>query len=261
MPNLLLDGEINYPGKTSQYCTHVTGSDPSTAIAFQNDKGPIHYTIFDMLRTPKGTWLMKTPYSERRKLLEYFYTHYVKGSLMEPYIHLTQCILENKAAFKDRILDEGGEGVVIKKLNSPYIMGKKPKWIWMKIKQEDEADLIITGFDPPTKEYTGSSFDSWPYWKDEGGIQIPVSKHYYYGWIGAIQLSAYVNGVLTKICTSAGMDEEIRKDMTENGNLYLGRVAQIGYMEKTEAGYPRHPKFIALHPDKEAKECTWELTL
>jgi ATP-dependent DNA ligase len=187
--------------------------------------------------------------------------HYVKGSIVEPYIHLTQCILDNKVAFKDKILDEGGEGVVIKKLDSPYLMGKKPKWVWMKIKQEDEADLIITGFDPPTREYTGTSFDSWPYWKEEGGIQIPVSKFYYYGWIGAIQLSAYVNGVLTKICTSAGMDEETRKDMTENGNLYLGRVAQIGYMEKTEAGYPRHPKFIALHPDKEAKECTWELTL
>lgn len=259
MPNLILDGEMNYPGRTSQYCTHVTGSDPGPAVQFQTEHGFIHYTMFDMIRTPKGSWLIKEPYSNRRKMLEYFYNTFIKGTPMEEYIHITDMTVDNKEQFKDRILANGGEGVVLKKLDSYYLMGKKPMWTWMKIKQSDETDLIITGFEPPTKEYSGTDFDNWPYWKDENGVMLPVSKPYYFNWIGSIEFSAYVNGVLTKICTGSGMNEEDRKDMSENMGKYLGKVARVGYMEKTDAGYPRHPKFKELHPDKTPEECTWEL--
>lgn len=259
MPNLILDGEINYPGRTSQYCTRVSGSDPSNAVQFQKDNGFIHYTLFDILRTPKGTWLIKEPYSTRRKILEHFYNTYVKGSKIEPYMHITAMTIENKEQFKDAILARGGEGIVLKRLSSFYIMGKRPMWEWMKIKQSDETDLIITGFEPPTKEYSGTDFDNWPYWEGEGDTMMPVSKPYYFRWVGAIVLGAYVDGVLTRICTSSGMDEATRKAMSEEPDSYIGKVAMVEFMEKTDAGYPRHPSFVGLHPDKTPEECIWEL--
>jgi len=260
MPNLIIDGEINYPGRTSQYCTHVTGADPSTAINFQKgNDGPIHYTMFDMLRTPKGTWLMKEPYHVRRKILQHFYDTFVKGSALEPYIHMTQMVTEHKQQFLDGLLSQGLEGIVLKKLDSYYLMGKKPLWVWMKVKQSEETDLIITGFEPCTKEYSGSDFDNWPYWRDENGVTLPVSKPYYFGWIGSIILSAYINGTLTRICTSSGMDEQTRADMTANPDKYVGKVAKMGYMQKTDAGFPRHPKYLELHPGKAPEACVWEL--
>ena len=259
MPNLILDGEINYPGRTSQYCTHVTGSDPSTAEAFQQDNdGPIHYTIFDILRTPKGTWLMKEPYHMRRKILQHFHDTFIKGTAMEPYIHLTRMTIDDKQQFLDDILERGLEGIILKKLNGFYHMGKKPMWNWTKIKQSDETDMIITGFEPPTKEYSGTDYDNWPYWRDENGVMIPVSKPYYNNWIGAITLSAYVDGMLTRICSASGMDETTRKDISDNPDKYLNKVARIGYMEKTDAGNPRHPKFLDMHPGKAPEACIWE---
>jgi len=260
MPNLLIDGEINYPGRTSQYCTHVTGSDPSTAATFQqSNDGPIHYTMFDILRTPKGTWLLKEPYHARRRILQHFYDTFIKNTPIAQFIHLTQLEVDNKQEFLDNILSQGLEGIILKKLDSYYHMGKKPMWQWTKIKQKDETDLIITGFEAPTKEYSGTDFDNWPYWRDENGVMLPVSKPFYNNWIGAIVLSAYVNGVLTRICTSSGMDEVTRKDMSDNGDNYLGKVARIGYMERTDAGNPRHPKFIDMHPGKSPEACIWEL--
>ncbi|MEG1636103.1 MAG: RNA ligase family protein [Cellulosilyticaceae bacterium] len=160
MPNLILDGEINYPNKTSQYCTRVTGSDPSTAKAFQDENGYIHYTLFDILRTPKGTWLMKEPYKNRRKLLEYMYDNYIKNTPMGQFIHITDINYDSKRYFKDEILARGGEGVVLKKLNSLYVMGKKPMWSWMKIKQSDETDFFIIGFEPANKETSTTDFES-----------------------------------------------------------------------------------------------------
>ena len=179
MPNLILDGEINYPGKTSQFCTRVTGANPDTAIDFQNDYAPIHYTMWDMLRTPAGTWLLNEPYWKRRKMLEAFYDRFVKGSSMEQYIHLTDYVVQNKKEYYNDLIAAGKEGIVLKRLDSAYVMGKKPMWQWMKLKQQDEADFFITGYDEPKTEYTGKNIETWPYWRDVNGVMIPVTKFYY----------------------------------------------------------------------------------
>lgn len=259
LPNLILDGEINYPGKTSQFCTRVTGSSPDVAKAFQNEYGPIHYTMWDILRTPRGTWLINTPYSERRAILEQFYNKFIKGSSMEQYIHLTDMRIKDKKAFFEDIIASGREGIVLKKLDSLYVMGKKPMWQWMKLKQKDTADLIITGFKDPTVEYNGKNIESWTYWKEVKGELRPVTKDYYNDWIGALELGAYVNGQLTFVCTCSGLDEGLKATISKNRNLFIGKVVKISYMEKTEAGYPRHPRFEMFHESKTATECTWEL--
>lgn len=258
MQNLILDGEINYPGKTSQYCLHVTGPLPNGARSFQEQNGYIHYTIFDILRTPKGNWTLRNTYLERRKLLEYFYDTFVRGTPMEQYIHLVDMRIDNKREYLEGLLSAGREGGVLKKLDSQYFMGKKPMWVWMKIKQEDLADLVIMGFDPPAVEYRGSNLSDWPYWQEINGVNTPVTKYHYHGWIGSVVLGAYVNGSLTRICSASGISEEIRKDMSENPDKYLHRVARVSFMEKTSDGYPRHPVFVNMHETKQPHECTWE---
>lgn len=260
MHNIILDGEINYPGKTSQYCTHVTGPLPSGAKAFQDANGYIHYSIFDMLRTPKANWTIRNTYEERRKLLTYFYDTFIKGTPMAQYIHLTPMRIDDKRSYLSQLLEDGFEGGVLKRLDSQYYMGKKPMWQWMKFKQHDDADLIITGFEPAKVEYSGPNMDTWPYWKEINGISRPVTKPHYYGWIGSIILSAYVDGMLRQICTVSGMKEDVRKDMTENPQKYIDKVARIAFMERTAAGYPRHPVYKDMHETKQPSECTWELT-
>lgn len=259
MANIILDGEINYPGKTSQFCTRVTGAGSDVAVSFQNDYAPIHYTMWDMLRTPRGTWLLNEPYWKRRKLLEEFYDRFIKGTSLQQYVHLTDYRVKDKKEYFDELIMSGREGIVLKRLDSAYIMGKKPMWQWMKLKQEDEADLFITGFDEPTVKYSGNNIENWQYWREVNGVLIPVTKYYYLGWIGAIELSAYVNNEVRTICTCSGIDESLREELSKNRNNYIGRVVKISFMEKTEAGIPRHPRFKQFHESKLPRECTWEL--
>lgn len=258
MPNLILDGEINYPGKTSQFCTRITGSASDVAIDNQKRFGPIHYTIWDILRTPKGTWLVKQPYLERRKILVAFYNQFIKGSSLEPYIHITSATQKDKKAFFDAIIADGREGCVLKRIDSLYVMGKKPMWQWMKLKQKDTADLILIGFKPATVEYNGKNIEGWPYWKEVNGILRPVTKDYYMGWPGALELGAYVNGELQPICTCSGLSEEQKASLAATPQNYLNRVVKISYMEKTEQGNPRHPRFEMFHESKTPQECTWD---
>jgi len=258
MHNLILDGEIHYPGKTSQYATHVTGPLPAGARQFQERNGYIHFTIFDMLRTPKANWTIRNTYQERRKLLHYFYNTFIKGTSMEEFIHIVPMTVDGKREYLNDLLESGLEGGVLKKLDSQYFMGKKPMWQWMKVKQSDDADLVILGFEPAKIEYTGKNLESWPYWKNINGIDVPVTKPHYMGWIGSVVFGAYVNGTLTRICTASGMNEEVRKDMSDNPDKYLNKVARVEFMEKTDDGYPRHPVYKNLHETKTAQECTWE---
>lgn len=259
MPNLILDGEINYPGKTSQYCTRVTGASPEVAIAFQNETTPIHYTMWDMLRTPKGTWLLNEPLWKRRKMLEEFYNRFIKGTNIANYIHLTDYRTTGKKEFYEEIIMEGREGIVLKRLDSYYIMGKKPMWQWMKLKQKDTADLFISGYDEPNVKYSGVNVENWPYWREINGVLQPVTKYHYMGWIGAIELSAFVNGEVRKVCTCSGIDEALREQISASRNYFINRVVKISFMEKTEAGVPRHPRFEQFHESKLAEECVWEL--
>lgn len=259
MPNLIVDGEVNYPGKTSQYCTRVTGSGPDVATAFQNDNGPIHYTIWDMLRTPKGTWLTNEPFWKRRKILEEFYTRFIEGTNIAKYIHLSDLRTTDKQAYFDDLIASGKEGIVLKRQDSIYVMGKKPAWQWIKLKQKDEADLFITGFEAAKIKYTGTQIETWPFWKDIDGALTPVTKYHYNNWFGAIILSAYINGKVTPVCTcSSGIDESQRDTISANQEAYIGKVVKITYMEKTEAGIPRHPRFESFHESKRPEECIWQ---
>ena len=259
MPNLILDGEINYPGKTSQYCTRVTGSAPDVAISFQNANGPIHYTMWDILRTPKGTWLIDQPLAKRRKVLEEFYNRFIKNTSLEQYIHLTEYRTVGKKEFFNEIIADGREGCVLKRLDSLYIMNKKPMWQWMKLKQKDEADFFISGYEEPKAQYKGQGIEDWPYWKEYNGVLQPVTKNYYMGWIGSIVLSAYVNGEPRQVCTCSGFNEELRAAISADPGAYINKVVKISFMEKTEAGYPIHPRFEMFHESKFAHECTWVL--
>lgn len=261
MPNLILDGEINYPGKTSQYVTRVTGALPDSAVAFQEDNGYTHYALWDILRTPKGTWLINKPYRERRAILEQFYERFIRGTSLEQYISLVERRTSNKKEFYEDIIASGREGIVLKKVDSPYLMNTKKKWVWMKMKQKDTADLFIIGYDAPKIIYTGTNFADWPYWADVDGETKPVTKNYYNNWIGSIQLGAYINGQVQLICTCSGMDESIRANISEHKDLYMNKVVKISFMEKTERGVPRHPRFEGFHESKLAHECTWETLL
>jgi ATP-dependent DNA ligase len=260
MKNLILDGEMHYPGKTSQYAVSVTGANTDNAIAFQEQNGYIHYTIYDILRTPKSSWLIKNTYLERRKLLEHFYEKFVMGTEMEEFIHISEMRHEGKREYVEDLIARGLEGGVLKQKTSLYMMGKSPMWQWMKIKKADSTDLVIMGFLPGKKDYEGKELSSWKYWEDDPVTNepIPVTKAYAMGWIGRIILGAYVDGTLTKICTAAGFKESLQEDMTNNPDSYIGRVARVDFMELTTDGFPRHPTFKDMHEDKMPEECTWE---
>lgn len=279
----ILIGEIYYPGGSSKNVTEIMGCLAPKAIERQNGKwGKIHYYIHDILMYD-GVDLVanKIDNETRYKILEkIFYLHNLNNF---DFLELAEIWYDNLYERVGNALSSGEEGMVIKKKTGVYEPGKRPDSN-LKAKKVDFADVIITGFEEPTKEYYGSESDTWNYcicyekdangewiecersdkgwfaYRDINHKSVLVTKPYYMGWFNArIKIGAYdENGILVNIGTiHSGISDEMKQSMSEHPELWLNKVCKIQCMEKSsEALTIRHGFYKGLHDDKVPKDCT-----
>lgn len=265
-------GEIYVPGGTSKDVTSIMGCLAEKAIARQKDN-PIHFYLHDIIFY-NGEDVTALGAEDRYDLLYKLWDEC--GLAQYSFLKLAEKVTENLEQTISNILARGGEGAVLKKKDAPYTPDKRPAWSTIKIKQMDSIDLICTGFCSPTKEYTGKELEKWEYWEtlggnlyqgkylDENGYatiktpMFPVTKYYFYGWYSAIKIGAYDdNGELIELGTvSSGLTDEMKQNMSENPELYLGMVVSLDCMSIDKKEHTlRHPVFKAWRNDKNPEDC------
>ena len=278
LPNeTILIGEVYYPGGSSKNTTTIMGCLPAKAIERQNGAyGKIHYYVHDILMyngidfvsAETGSW-------DRYCILEKIWK--LHGLDKYDFLELAEVWTDDLYARVGDALAAGEEGMVIKHKDGKYEPGKRPKTN-LKAKKVDFADVIIMGFEEPTKEYYGKELDSWGFNILEEGTRlqgnyldlceifkpdkvIPVTKPYYYNWINArIKIGVYKNGSLVEVGTiHSGISDEMKQDMSEHPEKYLGQVCSIQMMEvDSKAGTIRHGFYKHMRPDKNATDCRYE---
>lgn len=267
-PNTIIIGEIYVPGGTSKSVTSIMGCLPELAIKRQKDS-PIHYYLHDIIYYD-GVNLIDTAAEKRYKILK---AVWCKHNLAQhSFLRLAEAFDTDIEARLARILESGGEGVVLRKKGLPYYPGKRPAWSTIKMKQMDTIDLICIGFCDATKEYTGKEIESWTYWEDKDGNKLeglyysaykagqcnPVTKPYFLEWKTAMRVGAYDDeGKLCEIGTvSSGLTDEDRKLMAIDPNKYLGKIFNFTCMSLDKKEHTlRHPVFVGPRPDKNPSDC------
>lgn len=277
----ILVGEIYYPGQSSRNTVEIMGCLPAKAIERQNgSRGKIHYYIHDILMY-NGVNLVsnKVNNETRYKILEkIFYLHELNKY---DFLDFAEAWDDNLYERVGNALAAGEEGMVIKKKTGIYEPDKRPDSN-LKAKKVDFADVVIIGFDEPTKEYYGKELENWQYWVWEmpsekmfferlpigvhygeeciNGINIAVTKPYYMGWHNSrIKIGAYDNdGNIIEIGTiHSGISDEMKKDMTDNPDKYLNHVCSIQMMETDKIAHTiRHGFFKFMRDDKPITDCT-----
>lgn len=276
-PGLILDGELYIPGKTSNEVTSILGAKADKAIQRQEEQGKLIYMVYDILMY-QGEWLIDKPWHERRAILENVFP-----IVRNEYMKCPEYITTNKREFMERVIAEGGEGIMLKNINGKYIPGKKPAKNWVKVKTEIDDDVVIMGFKDAVKEYTGKEIETWPYWINPSGEKelvlntysvldetvidgeqvfvpkqgwVPVTKFFFNDWVGAVKFGKFnEQGDLVELGECSGITESLRKNMSENPDKYIGEVMEIKAMQKTKDGFYRHPQFSRMRDDKNASEC------
>ena len=182
-------------------------------------------------------------------------------------------------AYYEMIVATGGEGVIVKPKNGQY--HHKRGWEYSKIKKFLTREMILMGFDEPTKEYTGKAPKDWAYYEDG----IPVTKHYYNRQVGNLILGVLITqdeynslksdkqGKIFKasdffpceepvcvmeVCECGGFDDETRAYFTRNKDRLIGSVVEVKANEiMKDSGRLRHPRYLRMRDDKEPERCIW----
>ena len=274
-------GEVYLPGGIDKDCGSILRCLDPKALARQKEN-PLRWRIFDVLALD-GDDYMNEPF-------EYRISHIpeVVGRINSPLVEGVE-YYEMDDTFFDKmgeIFAAGGEGCVCYKKDSIYIPGKRGPHAWdtLKVKQEisSEIDAFITGIVPGERIYTGKDIATWQLWENQrtgekitgsyfgdyqtGGAYIPVTKNYFYGWPGAIQVSVYDNNHNeVPLCKVSGLTEDFKTSLRDDPERWIGCPVSISGMMVSSAKADsegngisiRHPLLKRIRENDISKEdCT-----
>ncbi|RJX27261.1 MAG: DNA ligase [Dethiobacter sp.] len=97
---------------------------------------PVDYMVFDILFLD-DTWLLSKPWEVRQQIIE-------KIIVEHEHLHLTPNYKDGSGLLQ-AVRDLGMEGVVAKKLDSPYIPGPRKSSYWLKTKVEQTLEAYVGG--------------------------------------------------------------------------------------------------------------------
>jgi bifunctional non-homologous end joining protein LigD len=213
----------------------------------QRGAGPVTYVVFDLLELD-GMDATGLPYDQRRRLLREAVED--GENWFVPDYHLDGlALLEASQA-------RGLEGVVAKRLDSPYSVGKRSN-AWRKIKNRAGQEVVIGGWT------TGNGGRATTF----GALLVGVYEHgrlRYSGGVGTgfdgAMLDRLTSELAARQIDACPFDPIPPREVTRQAHWVRPElVAQIAFTEWTIEGILRHAAFVGLRDDKSPTDVVREL--
>jgi bifunctional non-homologous end joining protein LigD len=200
---------------------------------------PVVYYLFDVLRAD-GTDATGLPLRERKRVLRdllsfggplRFTTHRVAGA----------------KAYWDQACGRGWEGLVVKRADAPYRSGRSRDWL--KFKCENSQEFVIGGFTDPRGSREGFGALLIGYYDAAGRLV-------YAGKVGTGFDSSTLATLLQAMSGLEQPQPPFERGALPRVGVHWIRpelVGEVGFSEWTSAGQLRHPRYLGLRRDKEAR--------
>ncbi len=241
----LLDGEIaalDAQGRSDfgllQERMHVRA--PAESLI---SRVPVIFFAFDLLHCD-GHDLRRSPLIERKQLLQRL-------------LHTTERIrfsdhqVERGKEIFELAKENGLEGIVAKRLDSPYVSERSTSWVKLKVTQT--VDAVVAG-------WTAARTAAIPL----GSLLLGLYEGKKLRFIGHVgtgfdgkkleELSSKLKKIASTSCPFGATPETNEKAFWVSPEL----VARVKFSEWTQEKALRHPVFIALREDIRPEECKWQ---
>ncbi|HEX7980611.1 MAG TPA: non-homologous end-joining DNA ligase [Gemmatimonadaceae bacterium] len=200
--------------------------------------------------------LTALPWTERRKALEALVP--TRRAAVVRRGESVRCGSAAARRLFDRARAEGWEGVLLKRVDAPYAVGRRTP-DWRKVKLEREQEFVIGGFTAPTqgaaRDHLGALLVG--YYDVHGRLR-------YAGKVGTGYTASMLALLARKLAplsraVSPFVDAP-RSSARSTTWVKPTLVAQVRYNEITDAGILRQPSFLGLRDDKDARDVRLEST-
>jgi len=254
VPAVALDGEIvalDAEGRPSFQMLQ--------GLEIGEERPPLAFYIFDLLQEGDEK-LVNRPLHERRERLEK-----VMRDAKEPLRYSAE-IRGNPRKLLDEVGRRGLEGIIGKERDSIYEAGRRSR-AWIKLKCVAEQELVIGGYTPP--EGARKHFGALLVGYFQKGGQLRFAGKVGTGFNAALLKSLFqkMRAVARKSCPFANLPEKQQGRWAQNitpGEMKRCHwvepklVCQVRFTEWTHDGKLRHPVFLGLREDKDAREVVRE---
>lgn len=247
----VLDGEIvaldgSKPARFQQLQRRMHVTDRS-AIAAHRRTTPVALMAFDLLLDGKRS-LVAEPWRVRRRHL---------AALLHPpdrkgVLRLSD-VSEDGEAMLQRARERGDEGIMAKRADAPYAMGRRSR-DWLKLKIERQQEFVIGGWTEPrpSREHIGAILL---------GIHDDKGRLVYAGHTGSGFTRASLREVYERLAPLEQPNSPFVTTPRTNETahwVHPSVVAEIKFNEWTSDGRLRQPVFLGLRDDKDAREVVRE---
>ncbi|MFC7704132.1 DNA ligase D [Plastorhodobacter daqingensis] len=240
----IAEAAATLPCRAALLDAEVVAADEESFSALQQaltEGAPLAAYVFDLLSLD-GKDLAQQPLRQRRAALEALFEDQPRKAALR----LSPALEGSGAKVHAAMCRAGGEGIIAKRLSSPWRTGRGSDWL--KVKCAREAEFVVGGISASSK--AGRPFASLLLGVYEGG------QLRYRGRVG----SGFAEADYARISRHARQRDtppfaEVPPE-ARRGAVWLqpDLVAQIRFAELTAEGAVRHAVFLGLREDKPARE-------
>lgn len=247
----VLDGEIvafDEAGRPSFQLLQSRLGVSSRAMAERKaQETPVVYVVFDVLHLG-GVDTMSLPYNERRALLEETGVEGVSWTTPRAWSSPSAALLEAARS-------QGMEGIIAKRLDSPYVPGRR-SGAWIKVKLTRRQELVVGGWSPGAGARRGGiGALLLGYYDAEGRLR-------YAGSVGTGFTQRFLDELKRALEPRRRTSSPFSDSVDKRGAVFVEPelVADIEFTEWTQEGKLRHPSFQGMRFDKDPRRVVREET-
>lgn len=242
--SVILDGEVIALGTDGKPSFHEVMKRDGIRCLDRVTKAqwevPVTYMVFDIIFY-NGKWLKKEPFTSRMQILAQILKPQENVQLVSTH--------EDAASLFEVIKSHGLEGIVLKKPDSPYLIGEKRSF-WQKLKNYQDLNAVIGGY-----TLGGATVNSLLL-----GLYDEDNNFHYIGHAGTGKLSNQDWRELTLLLRPLTVDIRPFVNKPKRSDAFWVRpqlAVKIQFMEWTQGNNLRQPSIQAL-VDVPPKECVFQ---